>query len=99
MPTDAVKADPKHYKVELENDKVRVIRIRYGPHEKSPMHSHPDGIGIFLTEHHSKHPEPSGASREVRAKAGDVLWFPAITHAPENLSSQPMELIFIELKG
>jgi len=24
---DAVKVDPKHYKVELENDQVRVLRI------------------------------------------------------------------------
>ena len=24
---DAVKADPKHYKVEFENDRVRVLRI------------------------------------------------------------------------
>src|SRR2546422_5729557 len=37
---DAVKVDPKHYKVELENDRVRVVRITYGPREKSVMHGH-----------------------------------------------------------
>ena len=31
---DAVIADPKHYTVEFENDKVRIIRIKYGPGEK-----------------------------------------------------------------
>jgi len=30
---DAVIADPQHYTVEFENDKVRVIRIKYGPRE------------------------------------------------------------------
>ena len=30
---DAAKVDPKHYKVEFENDQVRVLRISYGPHE------------------------------------------------------------------
>ena len=32
---DATKVDPKHYKVEFENDEVRVLRITYGPGEKS----------------------------------------------------------------
>ena len=47
---DAAKVDPKHYKVELENDQVRVLRISYGPGEKSVMHSHPANVAVFLTE-------------------------------------------------
>nr|NIR51506.1 hypothetical protein [candidate division KSB1 bacterium]NIS26908.1 hypothetical protein [candidate division KSB1 bacterium]NIT73741.1 hypothetical protein [candidate division KSB1 bacterium]NIU27639.1 hypothetical protein [candidate division KSB1 bacterium]NIU94275.1 hypothetical protein [candidate division KSB1 bacterium] len=39
---DATKVDPKHYKVEFENDQVRVLRISYGPGEKSVMHEHPE---------------------------------------------------------
>jgi hypothetical protein len=27
---DAVQADPKHYTVEAEDDRARVLRIRYG---------------------------------------------------------------------
>ena len=38
---DPVRVDPEHYRVELENEKVRVLRVRYGPHEKSVMHGHP----------------------------------------------------------
>ncbi len=38
---DPVKVDSKHYKVELENDQVRVLRINYGAGEKSVMHEHP----------------------------------------------------------
>ena len=37
---DSVKIYSAHYRVELENKKVRVLRIRYGPHEKSVMHQH-----------------------------------------------------------
>ena len=37
---DPVKLDPKRYKVELENDQVRVIRAHMGPHESVPMHAH-----------------------------------------------------------
>src|SRR5450755_172828 len=37
---DPVKVDAKHYKVEFENDSVRVLRITYPAHEKSVMHHH-----------------------------------------------------------
>ncbi|MGA8149381.1 MAG: hypothetical protein WB952_00270, partial [Terriglobales bacterium] len=51
---DPVKVDPKHYKVEFENDRVRVVRIKYKPGEKSVMHSHPESVAVFLTDAHSK---------------------------------------------
>ncbi len=35
---DPVELDPKHYKVVIDNDQVRVLRAKYGPHEKSVMH-------------------------------------------------------------
>jgi hypothetical protein len=39
---DAVKVDPKHYTVVSENDQVRIVKVHYGPGEKSVMHSHPN---------------------------------------------------------
>ena len=47
---DPVKVDPTHYKVEFENKQVRVLRISYGPHEKSVMHGHPATVAVFLRE-------------------------------------------------
>jgi hypothetical protein len=44
---DPVKVDPQHYKVIFENDQVRVLKIHYGPHEKSVMHSHPDSVVVY----------------------------------------------------
>jgi len=96
---DPVQVDPKHYTVELENDQVRVLRIRYGPHEKSPMHGHPALVGVLLTDHHSRFTYPDGRTEEIKGKAGQVLSMPAFEHAPENLSDQPFELIAIELKS
>jgi len=46
---DPVHVDSKHYTVDAENDRVRVIRARYGPHEKSVMHGHPSLVAVFLT--------------------------------------------------
>jgi hypothetical protein len=33
MAQDPVKVDAKHYTVEFENAQVRVLRIKYSPHE------------------------------------------------------------------
>jgi quercetin dioxygenase-like cupin family protein len=96
---DAPKADPKHYKVEFENDQVRILRISYGPHEKSAMHSHPAGVVVFLTDANAKFTMPDGKTQDVAVKAGKVQWSDPTTHLPENLSDKPMEVIQVELKA
>lgn len=95
---DAVKVDPKHYKVESENARVRVLRITYGPHEKSVMHSHPASVAIFLTDGQAKFTLPNGKTEERSWKAGQTMWLPAGKHLPENVGDKAMELILVESK-
>ena len=95
---DPVKVDPKHYNVELENEKVRVLRINYGAQEKSVMHSHPDGVAIFQTDSHCRFTFPDGKTEEQRFRAGETIYMPAGSHLPENLSDQALNVILIELK-
>ena len=95
---DPVKVDSKHYKVESENKQVRVLRIKYGPHEKSVMHWHPNAIAIFVTDLNGKFTFPNGKTQDVTAKAGETRWTPAGRHLPENTADQPFELILVELK-
>ncbi len=97
--SDPVASDPQHYTVEFENERIRVLRIRYGPHEKSEMHSHPPLVGIFLTPHHSRHTFPDGRTMEMRGDTGEVRYLDKIEHSPENLSDTPFELIAVELKS
>jgi quercetin dioxygenase-like cupin family protein len=99
MAEDPVKVDPGHYKVELENNQVRVLRIRYGPREKSVMHGHPASVGVFLTDANGRFTFPDGKTEEFRVKAGDIQSFPAGEHLPENLSDQPLEVVLVEFKG
>jgi quercetin dioxygenase-like cupin family protein len=95
---DPVKVDAKHYKVEFENDKVRVLRITYGPGEKSVMHDHPESIAIFLTDQHAKFTDPAGKTEVRDQKSGDAVSIKAGKHLPENISNKPLELILVELK-
>lgn len=96
---DPVKVDPKHYKVEFENDQVRVLRITYGPHEKSVMHEHPNAVAVFLTNSKGKFTFPDGKTQAMVMKAGNAVWTPAGQHLPENTGDKPFELILVELKG
>jgi hypothetical protein len=96
---DAVKVDPKHYKVEFENDHVRVLRITYGPGEKSVMHEHPDSTAVFLTDTNAKFTLPGGKTADAMQKAGSTMWTPAGTPLPENMGKERFELILVELKG
>jgi polyisoprenoid-binding protein YceI len=96
---DAAKVDPKHYKVEFENDRVRVLRISYGPHEKGVMHSHPPSVVIYLNDIHGRFTLPGGKTQDASAKAGSVQWTDATTHQPENIGDKGLEVIQVELKG
>jgi len=96
---DATKIDPDHYKVELENEKVRVLRIKYDPGEDSKMHEHPEGVAVFLTDHKANMKTADGKSMEMAGKAGDVVWVDSAKHQPKNIGENPFELIQIELKN
>ena len=95
---DPVKVDSKHYKVEFENSQVRVLRINYGPHEKSVMHRHPNSVAIFVTDANGKFTFPKGKSQDFNPKAGATQWSAGGLHLPENTSDQPFEVILVELK-
>lgn len=97
---DPVIVDSTHYKVEFENEHVRVLRISYGPNEESVMHYHPAGVGVFLTDQFDgEFTLPDGQTVKVEAKAGDAIWTEEGLHQPRNLSDQPFELILVELKS
>ena len=95
---DAVAADPKHYSVDFENDQVRVLRVVYGPGEKSAMHEHPESVAVYLTDGHIRITLPDGRTGEPQVKAGQAMWHRAGRHAIENLGSTPFELVLTELK-
>jgi quercetin dioxygenase-like cupin family protein len=57
---DPVTADSRHYTVEFENEKVRVVRIKYGAREKSVMHAHPESISVFMNDGKARFANPHG---------------------------------------
>ena len=94
---DPVRVDTKHYKVEFENESVRVLRISYAPGEKSVMHYHPNAVAVYLTDAKTRMTTPDGKSQDMAVKAGAASWTAAGSHLPQNTGDR-LELILVELK-
>ncbi len=96
---DPTKVEPKHYKLDFENDRVQVVSVHYGPHEKSGLHDHPGGVVVSLTEAHLRFTDENGKVREVFSKPGEARWYPPFKHRVENLGDTAYEGIYIGVKG
>ena len=94
---DPVQVSPD-YKVEIDNQFVRVLRVKRSPHAKASMHQHPASVVVYLSDYHQRITGPDGNAQEVTRKAGDVSYTEAVRHSEENLSDQPLEAVVIELK-
>jgi quercetin dioxygenase-like cupin family protein len=96
---DAAKADPKHYTVVSENAQVRILKVHYGPHEKSIMHSHPATVIVPLTDSKGTFTYPGGKKEDFDLKAGGAQYGAATTHLPENTGDAGFDAVLVELKG
>jgi quercetin dioxygenase-like cupin family protein len=95
---DSVKVDPKHYTVVAENDRVRLLRIRYGAKEKSVMHQHWPGVAVTLTDGSARMTDSAGKGVVQKTVAGGVNWETGDAHLPENLDDKPFDVVLVEIK-
>ena len=95
---DALKTDPAHYKVVLENASVRVLRITYAPGAKSIMHSHPDAIVIPLVTSKVRFTLPDGKSQDSDLASESAMYTPAGTHNPANMGTGAIDALLVEFK-
>jgi quercetin dioxygenase-like cupin family protein len=96
---DPVKVEPKHYALAFENDKVQVVEVVYGPHEKSVLHDHPGGVVVTITAGHLRFTDENGKTREVFAKPGEARWYPPFKHRVENLGNSTYRAVYVGIKS
>ena len=106
---DPTKVAPESYKLQLENDWVKVLKVSYAPNSKVPVHDHSKGPAayVYLVD--------SGPVRFIHAgwendpvltrqatKAGSFRLSPTRfdneTHAVENISNTRSDFLRIEIK-
>jgi hypothetical protein len=103
---DAVKALPANYRIEFENDSVRVTRVHYGPYAKLPAHTHTSLPSAYVYLNDSgpvafKHVGAEyGAVTRPATVAGSFRLFRGIEeiHLVENLSAKPSDFLRVEFK-
>jgi len=100
-PQDPVALDKDHYTVELENEHVRVVRVRYGAKEPGILHEHRCGrLNVYLSPLHSSvKRDATGETTEIRARTGEVRWGVPDKHSDLNLDNAPIELVYVEVKS
>lgn len=95
---DPTKVEPKHYRLDFENEYVQVVSVHYGPHEKSRLHEHPGGVVVILTKAHLRFTDESGKTREVFSEPGEARWYPPFKHRVENLGDTAYDAVYVGVK-
>lgn len=103
---DPTKTLPNNYKLQFENEWVKVTRVHYGPHEKLPSHRHTQTASAYVYFNDSgpvvfKHIGLDyGAVTRPATKAGSFRLYRGLTemHEVENLSELPSDFLRVEFK-
>ena len=95
---DPTSVDPSHYKVLLDNERVRVLEYRGAAGEKTPMHSHPNYVTYNFDGGKTTFTYPKGKPVEAVAQAGEVRWHKAEIHAGQNTGNTELHVLIVELK-
>jgi len=95
---DALAADPKHYRLDLENDRMRVLRLTLKADEIAPVHDDRDALFVCLKECHLRLTPPGGRSQDIHLQAGESRWVYGDTRSEKNLGPQPLEMLVIETR-
>ena len=95
---DAVAVAPEVYSILFENDRVRVLDVTGEPGVESPMLSHPDSVMHALSDATILITSDDGDSAEVEIPVGATFWTAATTHSVENVGTDTVRFIRVELK-
>lgn len=105
-PLDALIASPEHHRLILENDKVRVVETLIPAGERTAIHTHQwEGVlhvrswSDFVRRDDHDNVLVDTRTNEALRNPAEVIWGPALPpHSLENVGSQTLRIIAVELK-
>lgn len=103
---DVFKVAPHAYKLQFENEWVKITRVKYAPHEKLPAHEHTATASAYVYLNDSgpvifRHIDKSyGAVTRPPTKTGSFRLYRGLheLHEVENTSDLPSEFLRVEFK-
>ena len=104
---DAVVAAPKHHRLAMENEVVRVLETRVEPGETVPMHTHvwPAATYVLSFSHFVRRDESGEVTLDTRnfdsaPQPGEAMWTPALgLHTLENVGTEVLHVVTVEVKN
>jgi hypothetical protein len=96
---DPLKVAPGVHKVELENNQVRVVRLRLAAGQTIAEHEHTKPrLIVPLSEVKIELTKTDGSTSILAGRTSDVLFEPPGKDRERNLLDYPVELILVDLK-
>ncbi len=100
IPLDALKVDPKDYKLVFENSQVRVVRVKLAAGRKVPLHEHVlNRVVVYLTDQNGTMTTPDGQTTAAQHKAGEFSWAGPTKHMEQNKLDHAFEAVVVEFKN
>ena len=93
---DPLKTDPAHYKLELENDRVRILHVSVEPHGKLEVNELGDAVIVPLRDYESTLKTANGETKVERV-LGKPAWVSAGRREVE-AGARGVDALLIELK-
>ncbi len=94
---DPAQTDPVHFKVELDNPSVRVLRVTVEPNTKIKLHELLDAVVVPLADYNSILKRNNGETTTVERKTGKAVWLGGGLREIQS-GSQPIDALLIEIK-
>jgi len=98
LAADPTEVAPDMYKLQYENDRVRVLQVIFKPGQSIPEHSHPDHFVYVVEGGNLKITKSDGTVTDAVLKVGDIVWINAEAHSAVNTGSTVVRLLVTELK-
>lgn len=101
---DALVAAPKHHRLLLENDRVRVLDTEIAPGDRTPLHTHRwPAVHYILGWSDFVRRDADDATvvdTRGRERMSGALWSPPLgPHSLENVGATPIRVISVEVKS
>jgi hypothetical protein len=88
------------YKMETDNDRVRVWRLQLAPGEVADLiNQKAPAVRVILSGERLLETDSNGQVKEINTRGGDFAWLPgSLARSVTNAGLTPLELVEVELK-
>jgi len=97
---DALRVDPEHFHLEVENSQVRVLRVRLDAKERTPAVEWTlNRFMVYITDANVRETSAGGDAELIQRKAAEFRWCGPSKQKLENLSGKPFEAVIVEFRS